>query len=168
MGFKKSSAIMNLGGTVTESAPNTFTEAEIDLPLSTLDRQVFIVTDCVMSEGNITCSPGNEATNNVQVTKTSKTALTSIADPETIGASFVRIMDTGAGTAVWSDRHPGDSFSTGSDRDYIAIIATPQWYIATVSINSPTVKTASARLTGFVAVADASTYAALVTEELNN
>ena len=169
MAIKKSSQILNIGAELTESAPNTYTQQRITLPLNSLDREVFVVTDVVMSHGNVEPAPGLNASNNVQVTKTSQQALVSIADPDTLGISLLSLNDTlGSGTpAVVSDRHPGNSFSTGTDRDYIAIIATPDFFLASDSNGQVAEMTVACRITGYRAVASADTYAALVTEELN-
>ena len=43
MALKKSSEIISIGAAVTESAANTFTEAQIDLQLNPLDQEVFVV-----------------------------------------------------------------------------------------------------------------------------
>ena len=44
MALKKSSEIITISGEVAESAPNTFTQAQIDLQLNPLDLEVFVVT----------------------------------------------------------------------------------------------------------------------------
>lgn len=42
-GLKQSSAVVPIGFAVTESVADTFTQAQIDLNLSPLDREVFVV-----------------------------------------------------------------------------------------------------------------------------
>lgn len=169
MSFKKTSSVFNVGASVTESAANTFTQEQVTLPLSSLDREVFIMTDVQMSGGNIIGSAGVSATSDVQVTKTSQTGLLGINDPDILGKLITKIdNNVPTGPAVMEDRHPGNSFSTGTDRDYLAIIATPNFFIATVSSNQAGALSAQCRITGYRAKANADTYAALVTEELNS
>lgn len=170
MTLKKNSQILNIGAELTESAANTYTEQRVTLPLNSLDREVFVVTDVVMSHGNLEPAAGLNASNQVQVTKTSQTSLQSIANPDTLGISLLSINDSlGSGApAVIVDRHPGNSFSTGSDRDYIAIIATPDFFLASASNAQSVELSVACRITGYRAVASADTYAALVTEELNS
>lgn len=169
MSFKKTSAIFNVGASVTESAANTYTQAQVTLPLSSLDREVFILTDVQMSGGNVATAPGGVGSSDVQVTKTSQANLLTIADPDVIGRMSIKLDDSaGLGPAVVEDRHPGNSFSTGTDRDYLAVIATPNFFISTASVGQAAPLSAAARLTGYRAKATADTYAALVTEELNS
>ena len=169
MSFKKTSSIFNVGASVTESAANTFTEQQVTLPLSSLDREVFVMTDVQISGGNVVAAGGVTASTDVQVTKTSQVGLLSIADPDVLGKMQIKLDDNlGLGASVIEDRHPGNSFSTGTDRDYLAIIATPNFFISTVSLAQAGPLTAAARITGYRAKASADTYAALVTEELNS
>ena len=42
-GLKETSSLISIGFTVAETAPNTFTQASVDLQLNPLDNEVFIV-----------------------------------------------------------------------------------------------------------------------------
>ena len=42
-GLKQSSSVVSIGFSTDESAPNTFSQAQVDLNLSPLDREVFVV-----------------------------------------------------------------------------------------------------------------------------
>ena len=42
-GLKQSSSVVSIGFATTESAANVFTQSQIDLNLSPLDREVFVV-----------------------------------------------------------------------------------------------------------------------------
>ena len=42
-GLKQSSSLVSIGFSVPEAGPNTFTQGEVDLNLSPLDREVFVV-----------------------------------------------------------------------------------------------------------------------------
>ena len=41
-GLKQSSSVVSIGFSVDETAANTFTQTEVDLNLSPLDREVFV------------------------------------------------------------------------------------------------------------------------------
>ena len=43
MGFKATSSVITISSQTTELAPNTFIESEVDLQLSPLDNEVFVV-----------------------------------------------------------------------------------------------------------------------------
>ena len=166
--FKKTSSLLRIGGSVTESAVGTWTEAEINLPLNTLDREVFVVTDVAIAPSYLALVAGQDATFDIQVTKTEAGNLTSIADPNVIGKSYVRLYDSGAGTAIMEDRYPQNESSTGTPKDFIAVIATPDFWVGCVATNQAVPRGGQVMITGFRATATSDLYAALVTEELNN
>ena len=62
-GLKRTSANLNIGGTVTESAANTYTEEEVSLPLSSLDREVFVVVAAWVDSGEPSMIPGTQHEN---------------------------------------------------------------------------------------------------------
>ena len=43
MGFKKTSEVLTISGSVTETAANTFTQQTVSLPLDPLNNEVFVV-----------------------------------------------------------------------------------------------------------------------------
>jgi len=166
--FKKTSQIFNIGARVTESAANTFTEAEIELPLSSLDREIFVVTDIVLSVPQHVVVANSKVVSDVQLTKTSVSNLRTINDPTVLSKKRVALDNTVAPVmAVTEEAHPADMTSTGGSRDYLGVIATPQFYIQAWTQNGTTATTGAARITGYRAKASADLYAALVTEELN-
>ena len=42
-GLKQTSSIISIGFDLSETGPNTFTQSQVDLNLSPLDREVFVV-----------------------------------------------------------------------------------------------------------------------------
>lgn len=42
-GLTQTSSLIQISATVSETAPNTFTSAQVDLQLNPLDREVFVV-----------------------------------------------------------------------------------------------------------------------------
>ena len=166
--FKQTSQLFNIGASVTESAAATFTEAEIELPLSSLDREIFVVTDVLLQMPQSVVVAGSKVTSDVQVTKTSVSTLVGINDPTCVARARVALdNNVGAVCAVTEEMLPNQMAATGQNRDYLGIIATPQFFISAFTQNGPAPTTGRARITGFRAVATADLYAALVTEELN-
>jgi len=169
MGFKRTSQLLNIGASVNESAANTFTEEQLNLPLSTLDREVFIVTDLELTISSPDApAPGVATAVFASLTKTSQTAIANINQAECIGR-IVKFSEQNAagGTVVYADSHPTVRMSTGTKEDFLAVIATPNFFIQVAGQNNAGAEASQAKLTGYRAVADASLYAALVTEELN-
>ena len=172
MSYKRNSSLLNVGARVAETGNNTFTEAEITLPLNTLDREIFVVTDILFYMGRPDLVTDSNSSTSAYCSKVSldniNSTSTDPADSYFIGAKQMFILNAGNGTAVIDETLPADQYSTGSERDHLGIIATPHFYLSVVGSNNATAKGASVRLTGFRAVASADTYAALVTEELMN
>lgn len=127
-----------------------------------------MVTDVIMSVPQHTVVAGQKVTSDVQLTKTSVNGLRGINDPTVISKKRVALDNSVAPVmAVTEEAHPADQYSSGTSRDYLAIIATPQFYIQAWTQNGTSVSTGWARITGYRAKANADLYAALVTEELN-
>ena len=166
--FKRTSQIFNIGASVTESAAATFTEAEIELPLSSLDREIFVITDVAMAVPQSVVVAGQKVTSDVQVTKTSVAGLVNINNPTIISRARTALDNSVAPVmAVTEESFPSNQMSSGGSTDYLGIIATPQFFIQAWTQNGPAPTTGACRLTGFRAQANADLYAALVTEELN-
>ena len=166
--FKRSSELLNLGGSIT-MVDGTPSSVEVNLPLSTLDREVFVVTDVQVDceRLNAQAAPGFAALG-LSVNKT-KTNVIKINDPNCIAALAKSIETTALGYIYQQSRHPDES-STGVGSDYLTIIATPDFQIAgsfSTTAGGASDRTAHVRVTGYRAVASADLFAALVTEELN-
>jgi len=165
MTLKKNTEIMNLGGAVTEAAPNTFTQAEISLPLDSLSREVFVVTDVWVDASLPETIPATNTSCQVQVTRTSQTSIINCDDPDLIGLRAEHILG-GVGEFSYADsRFPG--FVDGSGKEPISIIATPNFFVAVQGGNNVAIKQGNVRLTGFRAVADSAVYSALLAEQIN-
>lgn len=169
--FKRSSQNLNLGSTL-DLVDGTPASLEVSLPLSSLDREVFVVTDIQMEYEPIPtpAAAGNTVSLVASVNKTA-TTFQSINQPGCIGSLQVQMQIPAIGTeATLQQSRSPDEMSSGTMSDYIGIIATPNYVLvgsyASTAGGTPN-RSVSIRLTGYRAVADASTYAALVTEELN-
>jgi len=166
MAIKQITSLVNIGGVVTESAINTFTEAEIGINLSPVDRQVFVITDVAFTSSEPQVQVGVSTSVSYQVTKTSQAATVGANNPDLISAG-AKFLFADAASHTWADTDfPQQQTSTGGRNDYLIILATEDAFISVVGVGNATVRTAHCRITGYFATADASTYQALVLSEL--
>ena len=171
MSFKKTSQLLNLGSTLdlVDGTPASF---QVSLPLNTLDREIFVVTDIQMDAEPIPvpAAPGNTVGLSASLNKIG-TAVRTINDPQCIGSLRRQVQSTAADAPMFQEAFLPNESTSGTSSDFITIIATPD-YVLTGSFASTVGGTANravfARITGYRAKADADVYAALVTEELNN
>lgn len=163
MGFKKKTELINVSGTNNESASNTFTELQVSLDLDPLSREIFVVTDAYLD-----CFSPTEVVGTTSVIAASLTNVTR--------ANVADIGDSQCITSVTDKLYQGQFFSrtnlpvaqqsTGSPRDYLTIISTPNFFCQVAGTNNTSAKGVHFRLTGFRATADADTYSALVASEV--
>ncbi len=165
MGFKRTSEPLAISFGLTESAPNTFTQEEIALQLDVLNNEVFVVLAV-----DLNCSPpdaqaGVDSAMSAQVASTSQPDIGSLAVTNIMAITERTIraagfVDGGVGFSHFSGETPT------ADLDYIGIIATNNFFFGLEGSNNLGAKTASGRLWGYRARADATTYAALVQSEI--
>jgi hypothetical protein len=146
---------------------------EVTLPLSSLDREVFVVTDIQIDSEPLPmpAAAGSQTSMDVSVNKT-KTNVIQINDPNCIGSLKRRIIESAlpTGGAIYQDSYSPTESSTGTSHDYLAIIATPDFVLAgsySTTGGAAGNRGCFVRITGYRAVATADVYAAMVTEELN-
>ena len=164
-GLKQSSSLVSIGFGVDESAANTFTQSSVDLNLSPLDREVFVVL--AVNLDTFTPDAIDKTDTNVQcsLTTTSQTNVQNLSNANCIAASgnFIKAVSA-SGIAV--------SFQTGafesppSTLDYIGIIATNDFFIQVLGAGNASAKGMDGKLYGYRAIADADIYAALVQSEV--
>jgi len=166
--FKRTSQLLNLGASVDLTDGST-TSSTHSLPLSTLDREIFVVTDYMIELPNfgLDAAPNGSINVQVMINKT-KTTLTNISDPNCVARRF-HMTDQGATGAISEDFAFPTQATSGGAADYIAVIATPDFEMVgrLTSTTGGLSGSAHARIQGFRAVASSDLYAALVTEELN-
>ena len=172
MSLKKTSSPLNIGATL-DLVDGTPASLEVTLPLSSLDREVFVVTDIQIDSEPLPMpvAAGNLCSMDVSVNKT-KTEVIKINDPNCIGSLKRRISESNlpTGGAIYQDSYSPTESSTGTTHDYISIIATPDFVLAGsygTTAGGAGNRACFVRITGYRAVASADVYAAMVTEELN-
>lgn len=165
MALKKSSEIIRVGFSITESGANTFTQERVDLQLNPLDQEVFVVVAADLDPA----APFNIAGTNTQtamsVSSTSKTGFANLNDSDTIANAVLDIRYDAAGVnGVGFTRTSLDS--PPAALDYISIIATNDFFVQIVGTGNSGARNGFGALWGYRAKADAATYAALVQSEV--
>lgn len=164
-GLKQTSSVIVIGASVEESAANTFTEAKIDLQLNPLDNEVFVVQAINLDVSD----PDAIAATNTRVrgsmSTTSLTALGQLNQSQVLATSQHAIraagfVDGGVGFTRASMETPPATL------EYVGIIATNDFFLQIDGQNNAAAKSMTAKVYGYRARADASTYAALVQSEV--
>jgi len=164
MGFKKTSSIVTISNQTTESALNTFTQTEIDLQLSPLDNEIFVVLAIDVSPQPPDMVGGTDSSTSVSVSSTSRTTVGSIGSSNVLGAGESAIRSDAPTNGVAFQHFSGETPT--ANLDYIGILATSQFFVQIEGAGNTGAKNAAVRVWGYRAKSDASTYAALVSSEL--
>ena len=166
-GLKSTSSVVSIGFEVEESGNNTFTEATVDLNLSPLDREVFVVLSVDMNPQAPDAIAGVSTATKASLTTTSQTAVQSLANANCLAVAGLDIRSNAAFVAA-----PGAAFTRQSNEapstrlDYIGIIATNDFFIQVKGTANTSTKTCSGKLYGYRAKASADVFAALVQSEV--
>ena len=163
-GLKETSSIITVGAEVIESAANTFTSQQVDLQLNPLDNEVFVVygVDLDVLEPNLV--PGADTTIKASVSTTERTDVGNLAASNVLAINRIEIQAPGAGD-VSRGQFSSDS-GPATQLEYLGIIATNDFFLNIEGTNNTAARSATVRLYGVRARADASVYAALVQSEL--
>tara|TARA_R110000823_G_C15905467_1_gene497303 strand:- start:820 stop:1332 length:513 start_codon:yes stop_codon:yes gene_type:complete len=164
-GLKQSSSVVSIGFSVDEPAANTFAQASVDLNLSPLDREVFVVLAVNLDPFTPDAVAGSDTKVESSLTTTSQTAVQNLSNSNTLAASgnFIKaagFADAGVGfQSVGAETPP-------ATLEYIGIIATNDFFIQVKGNGNAAAKGMDGKLYGYRARADASIYAALVQSEV--
>ena len=162
-GLKQTSSVVSIGFGVDESAANTFTQGQVDLNLSPLDREVFVVLAVNLDPFTPEAIAGTDTNVESSLTTTSQTAVANVSNSNCLAAS---------GNFIKADATVAVGFqSLGAETppatlEYIGIIATNDFFIQVKGTNNTAAKGMDGKLYGYRAVADADIYAALVQSEV--
>lgn len=165
MALKKTSEIIAVSFTVTESAPNTFTQEQVNLSLDVLNNEVFVCVAVDLDPATPDAIAATDTSTSCQLTSTSQTGPVQLENSNCIAHTSNAIkaagfVDGGVSFVRTSLDTPPAAL------DYIGIIATDNFFVAINSANNVNAKGMNGRLWGYRARADASTYAALVQSEV--
>ena len=163
MGFKKTSDLIAVSFRVDESAANTFTQEEIALQLDVLNNEIFVVLAVDLNPSAPDLVPAATTASECAVTSTSQTALATLASSNTVAVASQAIVSDAASSVSFT-RAAEESFSGALD--YVALIATNNFFVGIKGNNNTGAKNVTGRVWGYRAKADSSTYAALVQSEV--
>ena len=162
-GLKQTSSVVSIGFGVTEAVVGTMNQANIDLNLSPLDREVFVVLAINLDSSTPELVPGATTQVRSGITSTSQTAMPQLTDANCLGRLSQTIRSAG-GEAV--------SFQSGAletppaTLDYIGIIATNDFFVQVQSTGQPSAGSMTGKMYGYRAQATADIFAALVQSEV--
>jgi len=166
-GLKQTSSLVSIGFRVVESAANTFTQESVDLNLSPLDREVFVVLSCNMDPTAPDAVVGLNTATEASLTTTSQTGVQGLANANCIANARLDIRSNAAFVAA-----PGASFTRGAGEapatglEYLGIVATNDFFVQIQGQNNTGAKTCNGKLYGYRAKATADIFAALVQSEV--
>lgn len=165
MGFKQTSELIAISFGNAESAANTFTEEEIALQLDVLNNEIFVVQAVDLNAAPPDAVNGTNTNMVCQVSSTTQSGIGSLAVTNIIAISERSIRAAGyVNSGVAFSHFSGET--PDSNLEYVALIATNNFFFSLKGTDNLTAKSGSGRLWGYRARADASTYAALVQSEV--
>lgn len=165
MALKRTSDIVQVSFSVTESAPNTYTQQQVNLSLDVLNNEVFVAVAIDLDPSFPDAIAATDTSTSAQLTSTSKTGPVTLSDPNCLAHTQNAIraagfVDGGVSFVRTSLDTPPAAI------DYIGIIATDNFFVGVNSAGNTAAKSMVGRLWGYRAKADAATYAALVQSEV--
>jgi len=165
MGFKKTSALIAISFGLDESAANTFTQEEVALQLDVLNNEIFVVLAADINLLPPDAVPALNTSTAGSITSTTRTTIGNLDDTNTVATArdFIRSA-AGSVTGVAFSRAAMESYT--GDLDYIALIATNNFFVQVAGVANLNPGAITGRVWGYRAKADASTYAALVQSEV--
>ena len=164
MALKQTSQPVAISFRVQESAPNTFTQEEIDLTLSPLDNEVFVVLAVDLNPTAPEVIAATSTSSNATITKSSQTTYQDLRNSNTIAVAQRGIRTSAADAPVGFTHTSLDT--PVAEVPYVDIIATNNFFVGILGDNNTLSMSVTGRLWGYRAKADASTYAALVQSEV--
>jgi hypothetical protein len=164
-GLKATSSVVAIGFNAAETVANTFSQTQVDLNLSPLDREVFVVLAVNLDPFTPDSIAGTTSSVRSSLTTTSQTAVSTIANSNCIAAAGSTIRQN-AGSV------DGAAFQTlgletpPATLDYIGIIATNDFFVQVEGLANVNLKQVNGKMYGYRARATADIFAALVQSEV--
>ena len=164
-GLKQSSSVVSIGFNATETGANTFTQSTVDLNLSPLDREVFVVLAINLDPSTPDSVAGTTSSVGSSLTTTSQTALTNLANSNCLAASS-NVIRQNAGSIEGAAFQTLGMETPPATLEYIGIIATNDFFVQVFGAGNTAAKAVNGKLYGYRAIASADIYAALVQSEV--
>ena len=165
-GLKANSSMITVSFGVTESAPNTFTQDEVDLQLNVLDREVFVVTAIDLDPLPPDADFGASTRVNSSLSSTSRASVGTLSSTNVLAVKNLYIRTAAGGTSAGAPFQTGSMESPPTNMDYVGIIATNNFFVQVEGDGNGNSKSVSGKLYGYRAIADGDTFAALTQSEL--
>jgi len=164
-GLKQTSSVVAIGFNSTEGGANTFNQSSVDLNLSPLDREVFVVLAINLDPFAPDGVAGTDSRVSSSLTTTSQTTVVELSNSNCLahGSRLIRgagYVDTGVAFDTVGIETPPATL------EYIGIIATNDFFVQVLGNGNATAKQVNGKLYGYRARADADIYAALVQSEV--
>mgnify|MGYP003653506545 CR=1 FL=1 len=166
MALKKTSSTIVISGSVTESAANTFTQATIDLQLNPLDNEVFVVEAVDINVDAPDAIAGTDTAQRASLSNTSRLTIGRLSDSNVFATINDNIRAAGYADGGVAFQSLSPDSATAGTLEYIAILATDNFFAGIDGTGNAGVKTMRFKDYGYRAKADSATYAALVQSEL--
>lgn len=164
-GLKATSSVVPIGFLVTESAANTFTETSVDLNLSPLDREVFVVLSINLDPTVPDSIAATSTATAASLTSTSQTGVQSLDNANCLANGRLDIrQNAGSIDGVAFSRGAGEAPAT--NLDYIGIIATNDFFVQVKGTGNTNAKACAGKMYGYRARATAEIFSALVQSEV--
>lgn len=164
-GLKKTSSVISIGFRAQELAANTFVQEQIDLNLSPLDREVFVVLAVNLDPQFPENVAGTDTSVLSSLTTTSQTGPVFLNNPNCLASANNSIKQNAGGIE-------GVGFQTRgletppATLEYIGIIATNDFFVQCQGTGNTIARRLDGRIYGYRARATADIYAALVQSEV--
>ena len=162
-GLKQTSSAVAIGFSVDEPAANTFAQSQVDLNLSPLDREVFVVLAINLDPFTPECILGTDTKVESSLTTTSQTGVANLSNSNCLAASG-NFVKSSAGSSVAFQSLGAET--PPSTLDYIGIIATNDFFVQVKGTGNVGARGMDGKLYGYRARASADIYAALVQSEV--
>ena len=167
MALKKTSETVAIGFSLEESAANSFTQSRVDLQLSPLDQEVFVVLAVDLEPSPPDNVTATNTASEMSISTTSLASMGNINQSQVIANTKLSIeseLGAAPGVGIAFTRQSMDT--PQGDLPYIALIATNDFFVQVEGRNNGKAKLGFGRMWGYRAKADAATYAALVQSEV--
>tara|TARA_R110000822_G_C15086663_1_gene470273 strand:- start:145 stop:657 length:513 start_codon:yes stop_codon:yes gene_type:complete len=164
-GLKQSSSVVAIGFQATEGGPNTFAQASIDLNLSPLDREVFVVLAVNLDPFTPDAVPGVTTQVSSSLTTTSQTAVVQLNNSNCL-ATATNFIKQSAGSIEGVPFQTLGLETPPATLEYIGIIATNDFFVQVEGSGNTGTKQVNGKLYGYRATASADIFAALVQSEV--
>jgi hypothetical protein len=164
-GLKATSSTVAIGFEVLETAPNTFSQTQVDLNLSPLDREVFVVQAIDLTLSSPDAIAATDTAFAGSITTTRQTAVQDLDNTNCLAVAVNQIRAAGfVDGGVAFSQTAGESPNTLLE--YVGIIATNDFFIQVIGAANLQAGRMTGKLYGYRATANADIFAALVQSEV--